>query len=230
MPNIFYGKFLNEKIFLDKNETAHLKIVRLKENDEIKVFDGTGNIFLCKIEKIKKNETICEIIEIKRYTKTFKPQIDFYIGASKFDRMKILIEKLVELRVNNIFIYSGQKSQLKFKSLEKFKKTIIESSKQSENYLFPKIDFFKFENFKDIKNPIILDLTAQNTLKNILNTLNQPEIVSVILGPDMGFSKNELNNIPNHFHRINLGNTIMRFETAGIYTMSILNYYYNRLY
>lgn len=230
MPNAFYGKYLNGKIFLDKNETAHLKIVRLQENNKIKVFDGKGNIFLCKIEKIKKNETICQIIKKDEYTKIYKPQIDFYIGASKFDRMKILIEKLVELRVNNIYIFHGQKSQLKIKSLEKFQKTIIESSKQSENPVFPKIKFFKFEDFNSIENPILLDLTVNITLKNTLEKLHKPDKISIILGPDMGFSKEELENLPDNIFRTNLGNTIMRFETAGIYTISILNYYYNRLY
>ncbi|WGS65160.1 16S rRNA (uracil(1498)-N(3))-methyltransferase [Marinitoga aeolica] len=230
MPNAFYGIVEKEKILLDKNETAHLKIVRLQENSEIKVFDGKGYIYHCKIEKIKKNETICQIIKKNEYKKIYKPQIDFYIGASKFDRMKILIEKLVELRVNNIYIFHGQKSQLKFKSLEKFQKTIIESSKQSENPVFPEIQFFKFEDFKLIENPILLDLTTKATLKETLEKIHTPNKISIIIGPDMGFSKEELENLPDNVFRTNLGNTIMRFETAGIYTMSILNYYYNRLY
>lgn len=230
MPNAFYGVVEGNKILLDKNETTHIKIVRLSENDEIKAFDGKGNIYYCKIDKIKKNQTICSIITKEKYINTFNPEIDFYIGASKFDRMKILIEKLVELRVNNIYIFHSQKSQLKFKSLEKFKKTIIESSKQSENPLFPNIQFFNFEDFYSIKNPIILDLTAKITLKEVLEKINTVNKISIILGPDMGFSKIELENLPDNIFRTNLGNTIMRFETAGIYTMSILNYYYNRLY
>ncbi|GAB6188490.1 16S rRNA (uracil(1498)-N(3))-methyltransferase [Marinitoga arctica] len=230
MPNAFYGIVENDKIYLDKNETAHLKIVRLSESDEIKVFDGNGYIYHCKIEKIKKNQTICTINSKEKYMKTFKPEIDFYIGASKFDRIKILIEKLVELRINNIYLFHGQKSQLKYKSLDKFQKIIIESSKQSENPIFPNISFFNFNNLHLINNPILLDLTATKTLKDALDKNNTSKKLSIILGPDMGFSKDELLNLPDTIFRVNLGNTIMRFETAGIYTMSIINYYYDRLY
>jgi 16S rRNA (uracil1498-N3)-methyltransferase len=230
MPNAFYGNLFNNKIVLDKDETTHIKIVRLNVNDEIKVFDGIGNIYYCKIEKIKKNETICEIIKSEYNNKVYKPIINFYMGASKFDRMKILIEKLVELRVNNIFIYHSEKSQLKFKSLEKFKKTVIESSKQSENPLFPNIDFVNYNEIFNTKNAILLDLKSNIILKNVLEEFDSPEEISVVLGPDMGFSENELNNIPNNIRKVNLGNTIMRFETAGIFTISILNYYYNRLH
>ncbi|SHE77986.1 16S rRNA (uracil1498-N3)-methyltransferase [Marinitoga hydrogenitolerans DSM 16785] len=229
MPNAFYGTVKNETIILDKNETSHIKIVRFHENDEIKVYDGNGNIYYCKIDKIKKNETICQIVKKVCFEKIYKPQINFYIGASKFDRMKLLIEKLVELRVNNIYIFHGQKSQLKFKNLEKFKRTIIESSKQSEYPIFPKVELIKFEKLNSIKNPFILDLTAKSDINFALKQLNNPEIISIILGPDMGFSNDELSKLPS-LYRINLGNSIMRFETAGIYILSILNYYFNRLY
>ncbi|NUU98912.1 hypothetical protein XO12_01925 [Marinitoga sp. 1154] len=228
MPNAFYGIFNENKVILDKGETSHLKIVRLKENDEIKVFDGKGNIYYCIIEKIKKNETICQIKTKETYIKKLTPEIDFYIGASKFDRMKILIEKLVELRVNNIYIFHSKKSQLKFKTIEKFKKTIIESSKQSENPVFPEVGFFDLKDIQTIKNPIVLDLTSTKSLKDELNHMSKVEKISIILGPDMGFTEEEILKLPEN--RVNLGDTIMRFETAGIYTMSILNYFFDRLY
>ncbi|KAF2955348.1 RsmE family RNA methyltransferase [Marinitoga sp. 38H-ov] len=230
MPNAFYGCPFNNKIILDKEETAHLKIVRINENDEIKVFDGFGNIYYCKVEKIKKNETICNIIKKEKDTKIYSPVINYYIGASKFDRMKILIEKLVELRANNIFIFQGEKSQIKFKSIDKFRKTVIESSKQSENTVFPNIKFVNFKDIFNIKTPILLDLTTNINLKDALKSIKYPDEISIILGPDMGFSENELKNIPDNVLKVNLGKTIMRFETAGIYTISILNYYFDRLY
>ncbi|AEX84577.1 hypothetical protein XO10_00895 [Marinitoga sp. 1135] len=233
MPNAFYGILSDENsIILDKNETAHLKIVRINIGEEITVYDGTGNIYTCIVEKISKNQTKCRVLNIQNYNKEYKPEIDFYIGASKFDRMKILIEKLVELRVNRIHIFHGKKSQLTFKNLEKFKKVIIESSKQSENPKFPEISFTDFKKINKLENAILLDLKSSLSLNEALSLeyFKKNKKISVILGPDMGFSNDELENVSNNIIKVNLGKTTMRFETAGIYVMSILNYFYNRLY
>ncbi|MDQ3180317.1 MAG: RsmE family RNA methyltransferase, partial [Acidobacteriota bacterium] len=48
---------------LNFEETRHLRnVLRLREGEEICVFDGEGREFLCMIEKISKRETLFEII------------------------------------------------------------------------------------------------------------------------------------------------------------------------
>ncbi len=51
----------------------------------------------------------------------FTPYLSIYFGMSKWDRTQILLEKLVELRVNEFNVYFGDKSEIKYINLENFK-------------------------------------------------------------------------------------------------------------
>ncbi|RKX37788.1 MAG: 16S rRNA (uracil(1498)-N(3))-methyltransferase, partial [Thermotogae bacterium] len=42
MPHIFYGQAKKDHLVLDRHETEHIKVVRLKKGDMIKATDGKG--------------------------------------------------------------------------------------------------------------------------------------------------------------------------------------------
>ena len=128
MPNVFYGKKNNDKIFLDEKETSHLKVVRKIPGEEINVITGDGFVYTAIIDSIKKKETILSIKNKTSVMENFTPYLSIYFGMSKWDRTQILLEKLVELRVNEFNVYFGDKSEIKYINLEKFQRTIIEAS------------------------------------------------------------------------------------------------------
>lgn len=227
MPNSFYGFIENDRIILDEKETNHIKIVNKSINDIITIITGDSYIYKSRILDIKKKQTIT-IIEDKRFVKQFdKPLIDLYIGMSKWDRIKFLIEKAVEMKINNIFIYKADKSNQNYKSIDKFKKVLIESCKQNINPYIPNLNFINFKNIPSY-NSLILDFDSNSNLKQKLEEFKQR--ISLIIGPDMGFSSKEKEYFSNNnYNIVSLGNSIMRFETSAIYIMSIINYENNRL-
>ena len=55
MPNVFLlDSFNGEYASLNEEECAHLRSVRIKENEVINVTDGKGKLFECTIIKINK--------------------------------------------------------------------------------------------------------------------------------------------------------------------------------
>ncbi|BBE32143.1 hypothetical protein OSSY52_22840 [Tepiditoga spiralis] len=227
MPNAFYGKLKNNSIYLDKNETSHLKIVRKNIGDTIDVFTGDGNIYNCIIESIKKKESILSIINTIKFKKEFNPNINLYVGMSKWEKMREIIEKAVELRVNSINIFKGKKSQLSYKNIEKFKKIIIEACKQSYLPLFPNLNFIEFQEIPIIDS-IVFDFNNTYDFKSEIKKINKS--INLIFGPDMGFSNEEKQFFSEkNFKITNLGNTVFRIETAVTYVLSTINYEFNRL-
>ena len=231
MPNVFYGKKNNDKIFLDEKETSHLKVVRKIPGEEINVITGDGFVYTAIIDSIKKKETILSIKNKTSVMENFTPYLSIYFGMSKWDRTQILLEKLVELRVNEFNVYFGDKSEIKYINLEKFQRTIIEASKQTIYASIPPINIIKFEQIPQV-NTIVLDFVDnKRTFKDFIKYSDENQKINIVIGPDAGFSKQEKEFFfDNNYLIINLGKAILRFETAAIYAVSAINYEFNRLY
>jgi len=231
MPNAFYGKKVNEEIILNEEETAHIKTTRKVEGEKIKVITGDGLLYTATILKIGKKETILEIIDKEEQQEDYKPHVSVYLGMSKWDRMHLLLEKMVELRANSFYLYSGEKSDINYKNLNKFQKAIIETSKQTVFANIPQINFVKFEEIPQ-KETLVLDLDEKNdNLGKVLKELKGSQKINLVVGSEYGFSKREKEFFAtNEFKTVNLGKSIFRFETSVIYAMSIINYEFNRLF
>ncbi|MDK2906564.1 hypothetical protein X928_06410 [Petrotoga miotherma DSM 10691] len=231
MPNTFYGKKINEEIILNKEETAHIKITKKVEGEIIKVITGDGFIYTATIVKIGKKETILEIIDKEKPQENYKPYVSVYLGMSKWDRMHLLLEKMVELRANTFYLYRGEKSDINYKNLNKFQRSIIGTSKQTVFAHIPQINFVKFKEIPK-KDTLVLDLDGKNdNLRKVLKELKGSQKINLVVGPEYGFSKREKEFFAtNEFKTVNLGKSIFRFETSVIYAMSIINYEYNRLF
>jgi 16S rRNA (uracil1498-N3)-methyltransferase len=191
------------------------------------VITGDGYLYKAKIKEINKKNSSLEIIEKSKSKNEYQPKIHLILGMSKWDRMRLIIEKAVELRVQNISIFKGDKSNQSYQNKDKFKKIIVETLKQTG---YPSIPEFDFTDLKNISNnrSLVLDFEENIEFKKAIESIEDK--VNIIIGPDSGFSYNEKNYIKeNKFNIISPGKTIMRFETAAIYTLSAINFTKNRL-
>ena len=188
MPNAYFGEKINDKIILNEKEIQHLNITRTSIGETIDVFLGNGYIYNCKIKTLKKKQCNLEIIDYKIIKDNYNPDISLTIGMSKWERMQIVIEKAVELRVNAINIFQGEKSQHNYKNIDKIKKCVIESAKQSYNPNFPEVNFTKINEINPFKT-IVLDFEVNSDYKTEIKRIT--ENVNILIGPDTGFSEKE---------------------------------------
>ncbi len=227
MPNFFFGDKKDDKIILEKEETTHLRVIKKNIGDYVEAITGDGYFYRTKVIEINKKNSILSIVEKNKSKKEYFPKIHLILGMSKWDRMRLIIEKAVELRVQSVSVFKGQKSNQNYKSVEKFEKIIIETLKQTG---FPKIPNFNFVDLYDTKkkNTLVLDFEQNIDFKTAIESIKDQ--VNILIGPDLGFSKNEKEFFKeNKFDIVSPGDTIMRFETAAIYTLSTINFIKNRL-
>jgi 16S rRNA (uracil1498-N3)-methyltransferase len=226
VPNLFFGIKDDKYLIFDEHETVHFKTVRKKENDIIECTDGKGYYYKVKITQIGKKKSFGEILESKYIENNEKTFLSLFAPASRWERLRWLIEKSVELGVDNIYITKTAFSNRDYKDkVEKINMVIRDSAKQCVRFHFPNVDFI---NFKDIKNHVtkntyFLDFNGQKLPSNISSD------VSIIVGPEGGFSKEERDFLFSNFNAIRLGNKILRFETAAFVALSYFAIVLNKI-
>ena len=108
---LFYTSNPNATILEDDEFFHCTKVLRNRENDNIFLTDGRGNLFESKILKIKKNH--CEIKKLKKI-KTIKKNNTNHVVCSIIksqNRLEWMIEKLTEIGIDEITFISTKYSE-----------------------------------------------------------------------------------------------------------------------
>ncbi len=240
--NRFYTPFHADQknIWLDSSEGHHVvHVKRLKIGDSLTLFNGKGDECSAEIIEIKENRVKVELHQHKTTSKENQVKIDIAFAIPKGKRSHLLIQKCTELGVHKLIPTNYERSIVKLKvdssaKIEKWQKISIEASKQcGRNTISEICEIVDFENMlKDVDN-YDLPLFACNQLDadNLKNTLQEyPDLNNAIIfiGPEGGFTSNEIEMAKRAGCKfINLGQLILRVETAAIAVSAILSYHYS---
>lgn len=200
----------NQAIILPKAGRKHLlKVLRLKDGDEVELCDGNG---LSAVGKIYGPEI--ELGEVQTHTPPKK--LCVVLSLIKSERFRFAIEKLAELGVTEIRPLLAARCQQKIplnKRVDKLAKwnLIAENAvRQSGRYFTPKIHLpDSVENISELNyDHILTDPTLKTTTQN-------PKNPAIWIGPEGGFESFEIDQFEN-FKRLYLSDAILRSETAAI--------------
>src|SRR3989338_9042136 len=136
------------KIYAGKEESRHISsVMRLKEGEEVTVFDGSGKEYIGRIESIK-NKNVIIGIEKRATLAVRHPSVEISLAQVliKKDKMDYIVEKATELGVAGIVpletgrsVVHADKSGKEHK-LERWRRIAIESAKQCGRGDLPKIE------------------------------------------------------------------------------------------
>ncbi len=232
-PKKFYVKqgVYEGKVRLEGEELRHLKVLRLKPGDQIKVFDAKGRAGLGTIEKVgvKSSEIKIQHVEKVRRSPILRVLAS---SAPKNKRFDVLLQKATELGIDKFFPIITKRSVVKPGStkIERLKKIAIEAAKQSGRNYVPEINSLisvekMIKNSKEYDLKLILDPKGKQ-IKEVLRGL-KPKKILCLIGPEGGFTDEEIDlAVKNGFKIVSLGKNILRVETAGIAVLSTINYEY----
>jgi 16S rRNA (uracil1498-N3)-methyltransferase len=195
---------IKENIFVISGEQAHYvsNVRRFKTDDEIMIFDGTGNSYKAKITSVNKNKILGNILSHSYKISGFI--VKLYTSMPKGDRFEWLIEKCAEIGVFEIVPIKTKRSIhtvfSKNKS-ERYEKISIAASSQCGRNNIMKINEpldFKTacKNVSINKNFInILPWESENSseskvfINNIFERKAKYNGGSIFIGPEGGFEK-----------------------------------------
>jgi 16S rRNA (uracil1498-N3)-methyltransferase len=205
-----------------------VKVLRMKDGEEIYVTDGKGNIASGKLV-IEGKKAGLEVSEIKTNTQDFSPRLHIAIAPTKnIDRIEFFVEKAVEMGISEISIIITEKTERKIINIDKLRKQAVAASKQSLRFHFPVInDAVKLTDFlKNIDPQHTFVAHCHENLERIeLNHIPALEQITFLIGPEGDFSEKEIQFLSDtNVKAVSLGNQRLRTETAGVF-VAAWNYF-----
>tara|TARA_R110001599_G_scaffold17243_14_gene69266 strand:- start:8959 stop:9690 length:732 start_codon:yes stop_codon:yes gene_type:complete len=235
IPRIFIDTELNENttLALPDSSFQHLcKVLRLKSDHPIRVFNGKGGQFnatLCDVEKRSANIRIAGFEALNN-----ESPIQVTIGQtlSRGERMDYAIQKAVEAGVYAIQPLFSERCEVKLqdsraeKRLQHWQQVAISATEQCGRGIVP-IVCAPLELSDWIVNcNEMLKLTLHHHSAKPIRHFEHPtnNRVCLLIGPEGGLSSDEVQLAENNgFNAISLGPRVLRTETAPVVALSVIN-------
>lgn len=222
--NSFIASFENTIATLTSDESWHCtKVLRNKIGDKIHVIDGKGSHADAIIELVSEKKVIAKIISNITKENHRPYQLHIAIAPTKnLDRIEWMVEKMVEIGVDEISFLLCKNSERKVIKIERIKKIVESAVKQSFQSFIPPVNEIAELNAFIRSNNANQKLIAHcNSVENKISIsaikFKNKETV-ILIGPEGDFTPHEISEAEkNDFKSIDLGSTRLRTETAGIY-------------
>lgn len=218
---LFYLENPKEHITLSTEESKHVtKVLRKKEGSILTFTDGKGNSYKAKIILSDNKKCKLKIINTKKKRKQHNYHLHIAIAPTKSnERFEWFLEKATEIGIDEITPIICNRSERKIIKIDRGKRILLSSMKQSLRYYLPKLNEAisldsllnsKIDGSKYIAHCI-------NSRKYELKKLAKTKKILILIGPEGDFTQEEINlAVKNKFKQISLGSNRLRTETAGI--------------
>lgn len=226
---LFYGEIEGNQVQINDEEQQHMiKVLRMKDGEEIHITDGNGNLASGML-MIEGKKAHIEVSEIKNDLPGFSPKLHIAIAPTKnIDRIEFFIEKAVEMGISEITLLQTEKTERKNVNVEKLRKQAVAASKQSLRFHFPVInDLVRIQDFLKNTDPGTTFVAhCHNNLERMdLKQIPALENITFLIGPEGDFSEKEISFLSEkNIRAVSLGNQRLRTETAGIF-VAAWNYF-----
>lgn len=222
---------------LNKDESHHAaKVMRLGKGTMVILVDGLGMAYRGEIVKIGRTNPVEILIHsaIRNFGESDRV-ITLASGLSTNYKFDTVVEKATELGVKRIVPLMTEKSKIKLDDPKRLKtkqnryeKIARAAIKQCRRSYIPEISYpVSFKDYLKEVDPEHLNLIfhpgklAQGL--NSINFSNSPQRVNILVGPESGFSDEEIALAEQKsIQPVTLGSRIMRTETAGPVILGII--------
>jgi len=201
------------------------------------LFDGSGYEFPAEILEVGRQFVRLEVSAGEKVDRESSLNLWLALGLCQPAIMDLNVQKVTEIGVSEIIPVGTQRAQrwLTGKKVvsrqTRWERIAQEAARQSGRNRVPRISpLAEFSKLLRRGEPTGLKLIFWEeeecgNLKQTLAVKGQTHQVGVLIGPEGGFSAEEVEQATAAgFHRISLGRRILRAETAAIVVISLLQY------
>lgn len=227
MPRFYLPEALSagQSLDLPDNIVRHLNVLRLKNSEEIVLFDGRGKAYPARLLELEKRRARAEILREEAENKESPLDITLIQAVSSGERMDFTLQKSVELGVSAIWPVISERCVVRLsgeradKRVARWQEIVISACEQSgRNTVPPVLPLVSYadalKQMPSEKTKLIMSLNRAQTLGQI-----RPASDGLILmiGPEGGWTQQEENQaIAAGFQAITLGTRVLRTETASL--------------
>jgi 16S rRNA (uracil1498-N3)-methyltransferase len=219
-------------------DARHLTLVRrARPGDSIRVSDGLGRVFDVRISAATDSEVVGEIVEEDEFVDP-QPTVSVFQALAKGSKLDFVIQKVVEIGVNEIVIFKSARSVPEWdsarseKALARWRSIAGEAAKQSRRPHLPRLEgLLTSDSAASMLHGVVLiaDASAPKRLREALPE-DVPKHVCVVVGPEGG-----LEDADTKVFRaaggigVSLGSQILRTETAALVAATAVMYEYDKI-
>ncbi|MBQ8662968.1 MAG: 16S rRNA (uracil(1498)-N(3))-methyltransferase [Eubacterium sp.] len=230
------GQVGKEYVTITGSDVNHISnVLRMKPGEKIRVSTSGGQDYFCSIAEIGPDFVQADILDEDAPNTELPSKIYLFQALPKGDRMETVIEKAVELGVYEIIPMAMKFCVVKLddkKAANKIRRwqAIAESAaKQSKRSLIPQIhsvmsykEAIAYARECDVNLVPYENERGMAATKEVMDSLQPGQSISIMIGPEGGFAPEEIAAVREDMQVISLGKRILRTDTAGICTMSML--------
>ncbi|MDQ6802592.1 MAG: 16S rRNA (uracil(1498)-N(3))-methyltransferase [Acidobacteriota bacterium] len=205
-------------IALDAEERHHARVLRVREGEEVEVFDALGKNYLARFESP-------EAVHVLNETGNREPATTLHLAMSiiQLEKFEFVLQKGTELGVRSFIPLITDRIEVRVERIrgkeDRWKKIVLEAVKQSGRSQIPEIE--PPTQFDDAiaraGTKLVFDADAETTTRQPDNP------TTLFIGPEGGFSERELQLARESgaaFER--LGPRRLRAETAAIVALTLV--------
>lgn len=215
------------------------RVLRLVEGEPVIISGANGPEYLTTIVAIEKKSVLLKVEGIDETSRESKLDITLCQSLPKSKKMDLIIQKCTELGVRRFIPFTSSRSVSRpdkkegSEKVKRWEKIALEACRQCGRRFIPPVDnVIKFDELlrgmSSIDNEKTLKLIPWESEDNkSLKQLSHKEVENIMLliGPEGGFSGEEVDRAKKAgFIPVSLGSRLLRTETAGFATVSMLQY------
>jgi len=217
-----------DTVRLDGGEAHHIHtVLRSRVGDEVRLFDGDGHEGAFRILSLRKNRAELEALSLAEHPAPTSG-VTLAIGWGKSKRRPYLFEKAVELKALGLAFWTASRSQGEppDEAKESWRDKCVQAAKQCGNPFLPRLALLpgipELLAFAAGFDRCYLAWEAEEATAPLTPGHLAGCRSLVVIGPEGGLELDEARAlIDGGFAPVTLGNSILRWETAATYCLSL---------
>lgn len=219
----FYNfEIVNNVVNIDDFEIVNQirNVLKLDVGEKIILFFNNNEV-VCSVKNINKKFVECDVFENKQISNV--DNIVLYCAILKKDNFELIVQKASEIGITKIVPIITERTIKTNLNIERLNKIAQEACEQAERSNVSSVaDIEKFKDCLDISSDykILFDFSGDEFI-NL--KLNAKKTISFFIGPEGGFTDNEVKAAKDSgFIIARLGKNVLRGETAAIIASYLL--------
>ena len=225
-----------EYVTITGSDVYHIRnVLRMRPGEKIRVSSSSGQDFFCEIAELTDEFVQADILNEEVPGTELPARIYLFQALPKGDRMESVIQKAVELGVYEIIPVTMRYCVVKLdakraaKKVERWQAISETAAKQSKRSLIPRVhpvmsfqEALEYAGACEVRLVPYENERGMQATKEALTRLAPGKSVSIFIGPEGGFSEQEIGEARRSMDVISLGKRILRTDTAACCAMSMV--------
>ena len=227
--HLFYAPDILTDPELPEEEAGHcLRVLRLREGDEIVLTDGKGSFYRAVISAASGKRCQVKVTQTIAQSPLWEGHLHLAMAPTKnMDRVEWLAEKATEIGLDELSFLNCHFSERKVNKTERVEKIVVSAMKQSLKARKPvvngMVDFSRFMD-REFTGQKFICHCHEGEKPLLKDVFQRGEEAVVLVGPEGDFSPEEVQMAEEHgFKSVSLGKSRLRTETAALVAVHLMN-------